>query len=364
LIRRLTLRSIRAYPTLQVELLGERTAFVGSNGSGKTTLLEAIHLLATLQSFRTARMSNLIATGSDEAMISGAWEDPTSTRAMRIIGGRRKLDRDGKASTVEHFCEGLAVVALAPEHSRLLSDGPEERRRFLDRLLLVLQPTYFETARRYRKALAHKQALLREELPYSVYADRVAPWNQELDQYGAEIRRSRSELIAKIAPSLQRHYVDLIGRNESVGLRHRCSEESMAEELERLGRAEHAAGRALVGPHRDDLELLLRERKAEEVCSQGERFSILLALKLAERDEIRAQSGREPTLLFDDLGATLDAERRERLLHEVLTGRQQLLVTTSDEGVAAALEAAGTTIVRKKVESKADGFSVACWLPR
>ena len=137
----------------------------------------------------------------------------------------------------------------------------------------------------------------------------------------------------------------------------------MGKELEEASRTEHAAGRALVGPHRDDLVISLREHPAHQMASQGEKSSILLALKFGELDIVKKKGTRKPTVLLDDLGTTLDCERKARLLSWLKNDAHQAIITTSDEGLACALEADGAAIFRKKIEPENDGFSIAHWRP-
>src|SRR5262249_39593929 len=152
--------------------------------------------------------------------------------------GRRFL-RNGTAQSAASFAGDLVVVALAPEHLAILSEGPEERRQFLDRALFALEVEYLETLRRFQRALRHKQALLRSELPLSVYCDQATPWNEELAIYGQKVRESRIRMVKQLKERMG-------GSFAGVDLLYEVTDEGKDRD-----RTEHSAQRVLWGPHRD-----------------------------------------------------------------------------------------------------------------
>ncbi len=320
--------------------------------------------MGTLRSHRTGRLSHLIRTEAASGEVAAEFSEPELARSVEIRAGRRRLTQNGKnVSLASAFVEGFRVVILAPEHTEIIGGGAEERRRFLDRLQFSLDPAFLDLSQRYHRALHQKQALLKARLPYGVFADQVGPWNFELARDAEEIRNARRTLTAKLLPRVERHMAALAEEAGGVQLVYREPAVPMARELEERGVAEHASGRALCGPHRDDLTIRLRGEEAERLASQGERASILLGLKLSEVALIQEETGDPPMLLLDDLGATLDAIRRTRLLAHLAEGAYQGLVTTADAGILRAATDAGARAFRKKTEVSSGGFSIAHWLP-
>jgi DNA replication and repair protein RecF len=360
--RRLTLRSIRAYEHLQIDVPQGMALLFGENGAGKTTVLEALSYLSTTRSFRSVRASRMIQEGAESGGISADFGGGAGVRSVELRVGGRTLYRDGRhIRSAGEFVAGFPTVVLAPEHQRLVDGAGEERRRFLDRILFNLEPAYLETVRRYARAVRQKQALLRERIPWGGFENRVGPWNEELAVYGEEIRIRRRALTGRLAGRLREEHVRLAPRGGEAEISYDEPQEPLAEGLSRALKKEHAAARALVGPHRDDLAILLRGLPVAEVGSQGERSSVLMALKLAELAEIEEGVGAPPHLLLDDLGATLDAERRSHLLRLLAAGGYGALLTTADESVRGTAEAAGARVYLKKIEPLPGGFSIATW---
>ncbi len=353
----------RLYSRLDVSFSDGFSVFFGPNGAGKTTILEALYFLMTLKSFRSSRNTDLIGTPYTECGLSAKFEDPSIHAQIELKTRGQKKELDGKAirKTLD-FCKHFSVVALCPEHQGILSGAPEERRKYLDRVLFSQEAPYLNKAQRYRKALKHKQALLREDLSFEAYKDQVSPWNQEILALGQEMRRARRQMIDTLTPRFKKHHGVLFEKDE-VNLSYECSTTPLEEELQERGRQEYFAKRVLFGPHRDDVLISLRGRKAAEIASQGERASLLLSLKLSEIELAEEGMRSKPILLLDDLGATLDMGRRERLLDFLKTGSHQTLITTTEPSLVEVLRGMGSQVLEPQKTSLEEGISIARWLP-
>jgi DNA replication and repair protein RecF len=361
LLTEIFLRNIRAYEYASVRIPAGLSVLYGPNGSGKTTILESIHLLSTLRSFRTSRLADLVRTGKNEGLVLGKGEKPNGEWEIVLTAQSRKLRKQGKPVTGPKFLGELLCVALAPEHRALLTDRGEERRRFLDRILFGQDPGYLQTVLRYQRALRHKRALLKGNLPFSQYAEQVAPWNEELAKWGTSIRRSRLGLAEHIDPVFEESFERIAGGRGTARLRYLVPEEDLAATFEKMGPREHAATRSLAGPHRDGIEIRLNDRPVEEVASQGEGSSILLSLKWAELFNVERARGTSPILLLDDVGATLDEDRRMRLFSLLKDGKHQTLIATADAAILESAKVAGAHEFCRKNEDLDGGFSVAKW---
>ena len=336
--------------------------FLGPNGNGKTTILEAAYLLGTTRSFRTTRLGEMIRLGTERGIVEGEGGDPKSTYRVEIEPTRRTLSRDGRESSSSvSFTRDFTMVALAPEHQQIVTGPGEDRRRYLDFTLFTLDSAYLGIAQDYRRALRHKQALLRAELPYAAYEDQASPWDRKIAELGEEIRTRRRKLTERLAPRAQELYRHLAGEAADVGAMYRGGEIPLAEELEGKRRNEHGAKRTLCGPQRDDLGLTLGGQPVAVVASQGEKASILLALKLTELEIVEAVRGEKAVLILDDIGVTLDRERRTRLFEHLAASPHQALISTPEEEIAkVANDAGGRTLTRSERCSRA-GFSIARW---
>jgi DNA replication and repair protein RecF len=254
------------------------------------------------------------------------------------------------------------MVVLAPEHAKILTGGGEERRTYIDQFIFSITPEYLTIAQKYKRALRQKQALLRQSLPQGVFLDHVAPWNQELVLYGELMRMERRKLVGKIFPIVTEHYQKLSGSSSDVRMSYYESQKPLSEELTAMAIAEHRAARALCGPHRDDLKVELHAHTMS-AASQGERGSMLLALKLAEIQTLHSHHKKDPILLLDDVGATLDGERRSRLFSFIQETQGQTLISSAEKEVIEMVRASGGRILRRVDENSLLGFSIARWVP-
>ena len=309
----------------------------GPNGAGKTTLVESLYVLCTTRSYRATKLEHLIRSPYTQGSIEAETSEFETLR-VDIEPGKTKLIKNGnRASKASQFLHKNRIVILAPEHLELISGSGEKRRQFMDHLLCQKDPAQLDLLKNYRKTIKQKQALLKQNLPLKTYEDLVQPWNQQLVSLGQEVRAKRKNLLEKIGPIFFDEYQNF--KNEEVSLTYLEKENDMEEKLKDFLMIEHKAKRTLVGPHRDDLQINLNQKSANAVASQGERASILLSLKLSEMDYLTDDS--LPTLLLDDVGVTLDHDRREALWKRIETLKPQTVITTPDRSIVDSLEGIG-----------------------
>lgn len=298
-------------------------------------------------------------SGSVEAVFLGSEQ----CKSIQLGQGTRRLCiNDRKVPSAEEFCKDLAMVALSPEHLLLVNRSPEERRRYLDQILFSKDSRYLKLAQKFRRALRHKQKLLKQQMPFPAYEDQVAPWNHELVQAGEQIRSLRHSLVKELSVLVAKHYLELALDGKEVTLIYKTPQRAMEEELQSQARREHLSGRALVGPHRDELDILLSQQAVASLASQGERASIVLSLKLAELAILKTQTSKEVYLFLDDLGATLDPERQSRALEIIQGLDHQTLISTTSKKMAKGLELKGGKVLCRRDEQSKAGFSFARWV--
>ncbi|MGB8329402.1 MAG: DNA replication/repair protein RecF [Polyangiales bacterium] len=309
----------------------------GDNGAGKSNLLEAIYYLGALKSFRGAKTKDLIALGSDGALLEASLEGGPAPHQLRLEIGRsarRRVLLDGKrprSTGVWH--QTVRMVLFHPGDLVLAAGAPDRRRAFLDRMLEQMDPIYASTLATYEKALRSRNRLLKHER-----TDRrsVRAYDAILSRAGAVIGQARRSLIDDLAPRVVRAFTEVFAGDTALGVRYlprvEPTEQAIAEALDRAFDKDRARGFTADGPHGDDLELRLHEVGARHHGSQGQHRTIVLALKTAELDLLSERTGRVPILLLDDVSSELDRGRNRRFF-EVLShaGGQVFLTTTHPE---------------------------------
>jgi DNA replication and repair protein RecF len=313
----------------------------GNNGQGKTNWLEAIYLLARSKSFRTQRLQEAIRFGEQIAVVRGtvtAGQDLQRDLQVSLHDNSKTIFLNSKRETLARYLTQLQVFSFTAADLDVVRGMPEARRRFLDRGISSLKPAYLKTISDYNKVIKQKNRVLQlaneNELGPDKVEDLLAPWNDQLVRLGVLIHRAREEYVAGLNAVLERQLFE----RRDITTRYLSSLENKGDlsDYESLLRsrislrlmAEIAAGHALIGPHRDDLEIHLDGREIRVYGSSGQQRSALLLLDLAAISLYNSSSNDQPVFIIDDVDAELD-ERRIRHLLEYLENRTQTFITTS-----------------------------------
>ena len=371
-LTRLALTDFRSYTEVDVPLKPGVTIFSGPNGEGKTNLVEAVGYAATLASHRAAQDAPLIRKGAEQAIIRVAVSTPANDalveielntgRANRVRLNRTPLPRPREVLGV------LRTVLFAPEDLALVKGDPGERRRFLDDLLVAMAPRYAAVRADYDRVLRQRTALLKSAGPKGgpkgnrqsreAVTATLDVWDAHLARSGGELLVAREHLVTALRPYVERAYAAVAGDGRGPaaldyrrsfesqadgetghGERVRAAEQALREALLEVRASELDRGVCLAGPHRDELELSVRDLPARGYASHGESWSLALALRLASFDLLRA--GREdPVLILDDVFAELDTGRRDRLAALVATAEQVLVTAAVPEDIPGILAGA------------------------
>jgi len=319
---------------------------LGDNGQGKTNWLECIHILATTRSFRTAKLSEAIRFDEGSALLVGKIRvsDEISHELRAVLEGNTKaFSVNGKRETIQRYLGELHAVVFNADELEVVRGTPEHRRRFLDDSITAIHPPYVQTIGDFSKVIRQKNSLLQtsrdRELALEKVRESLAPWNEQLAAIASKVHRSRVRIVERLNAALAK---GLFGE-ERISIRYASSleekgdlleyERLISERLELRVQAELVAGHSLIGPHRDDLEILLEGREIRKFGSSGQQRSALLLLQLANIEIFFEQRGEYPLFLLDDIDAELDFRRIGQLL-EYLSGRTQTFVTTSKESFA------------------------------
>jgi DNA replication and repair protein RecF len=366
-VAQLHLTDFRSYEDAQVPLEPGVTTFLGPNGQGKTNLLEALGYVATLGSHRVSADGPLVRAGAERAVIrTGIVRNERKMLVeLEVVPGRANRARINRSPVrrAREVLGALRTVLFAPEDLALVRGDPGERRRFLDALVVARAPRFAGVHADYDRVLKQRTMLLRtasgRRNRSSVSEETVSTldvWDSHLAAYGAELLAARLQLVDALAPLLDKAYSEVSGGRGPVAVRYQSAlsggaaalspastEAELAEllrtELARLRPQELDRGVTLAGPHRDDIVLSIGDLPAKGYASQGESWSLALALRLSSYDLLRSD-GAEPVLMLDDVFAELDGSRRERLAELVRPAEQVLITAAVPEDVPTLLRGA------------------------
>ncbi len=383
IVEQLNLVDFRNYAVAEITLAPGPNVFVGRNGQGKTNLAEAIGYFATLGSHRVSQDAPMVRDGADAAIIRARL-----THGERSVLLEAQLNRQGankarvngapvKTSELPRYAQ---VVLFAPEDLQIVRGDPSARRRFMDQLLVQRSPRLAGVLGDYERVLKQRNALLKSARTRGLKPEALTTldvWDDKLVTIGSEVITARLALAAALTAPLTNAYSAIAGADHRPRIEWALSvqgadpeEDTNAatvtapkEEIAQLFRSALAArrgaelerGLTLIGPHRDDLLLRVRDLPVKGYASHGESWSVALALRLASADLLRAESRLgDPVLILDDVFAELDVDRRARLA-ELAGGYEQVIVTAAvEEDVPRGLRARVVRVDSGRILAAAD----------
>ena len=363
-LTRLALTDFRSYPAAELHPDSGLTIVAGPNGSGKTNLLEAVHVAITGRSHRAGADHEMVRHGRQFARVrldlAGEAADGLPSSIELILPGelapaeiRKRLTLNGVARRAASVGETARSVLFRPEEMLLLIGAPSERRRFVDAILAQRDRRAARDLAELARVLAQRNALLRAIRREEATEDGLGFWDEQLAQVGARVMAARLRLVRELderLPSLHDAVAPRDERDDRVRLSYLDTLKDawpdrpagaddpallVAAFRRRIGDARQKElwnGVSLVGPQRDDLRVELSGRDVATHASRGQQRTIIVALKLAERELLGADGAPAPVVLLDDVFSELDRERAERTLG-LLLERGQVLVTTADLGL-------------------------------
>jgi DNA replication and repair protein RecF len=324
--------------------------FCGANGQGKTNLLEAIYMLGYGRSFRTSTPKDCIRHGAREFLVQGRVEHGATVRELGVslsAGGGKRLLLQRKPVSLAEFIGTFHTLAFTQEHLSVVRGAPAERRSFVDRALVTARPGHLQRLAAYGRALKQRNSLLRNaaESGRRCAPDLLDSWDDRLVEEGSRILRNRMQYVEELRQELSGGFsveelLDIEYSGISAGLdpEGREIEESFRRRLQKARSLDERKGFTTVGPHRDDLRLLLNGRPLADFGSAGQQRSCLLSLYFAQLEIHRKSRGYYPVFLMDDVEAELD-DTRLRIFLDHLGSRTQTFLTTAKERALPSLPA-------------------------
>jgi len=358
-VKHLTLYNFRNYESVELPLTTGVNLLVGKNGQGKTNLAEAIFYAATLSSHRVSGYLPLIRQGENKAIVRvlARFEDRENLLELELNTETANRARINKSDTprVRDILGYVNAVIFSPEDLDIVKRDPSNRRAFIDELIVQLSPRMSAVYSDYERVLKQRNTLLRTAKNMTSSSSGLSTldsWDQSLIKIGSEIIATRFDVANRLAPYLSEAYAAIADEKNDPSIQLKSSliatdaesdgisaqlvtgdkseiEELFRERLSLVRNKEIERGITLVGPHRDDLLLLLGTLPAKGYISHGESWSYALALKLASASLIRkdARAG-DPILILDDVFAELDSTRRSRLA-SLISHNEQVIITAA-----------------------------------
>jgi DNA replication and repair protein RecF len=335
-ITSIRLQHFRSYDDQLFRLSPKINMIVGPNGSGKTNLLEALYTLARGKSFRVP-VAELLQYDAEWFRIEAEVGEQQRAMTVRKVGDKleKRLGVDGTTKARLNAREQLRAVLFEPRDMQLLTGSPERRRDYIDAMLEQLELGYTRTLTHYRRALAQRNSLLKQSR--QAPADQLFVWNVRLSELGALLVTKRRTIVAALQRQAGELYSEISGQKSVVELRYRSQVEdiddahlgsALLHALEKKYAQDRMRGFTSVGPHRDDLSIVLNNVPADISASRGETRTLVLMLKLLEAQLLAAHHEGRPLMLLDDVFGELDVQRRHALATHLRD--YQVVITTTD----------------------------------
>ncbi len=326
MIESLRLLDFRCFASLDIEVPAAGAILTGDNAQGKTSILEALCVLVRLHSPRTHRMPSLAKIGGKGFGIAGdPWGSERQVRYSRD-GLVLKVDDEARSNQARYLEDGGLIVWMGNEDLELVRGPGEGRRRFLDFLGAQLDAGYRRSWSRYRRALRSKNVLLKEGRPRDA---EILSYEEILIEHGSVLMQARADLVRELSPLAAEAQRVVSGKDEPLTLNYLpASGPDLRESILQAREREKRLRQAVVGPHRDELDLRIHGMPAAEFASEGQQRTLALALKLAQGKLLENRGGKLPIYLMDDIFGELDPSRRNALMGHLPPLAQKWITTT------------------------------------
>ena len=343
--------NFRNYGSCNLDFSSMLNVFYGQNAQGKTNILEAIFYSSFGMSHRTFTEDDLLKISCKEMAVGVEYESFSGVHDIKIkkyqqLGRNKKeIFLDGtKVRPKEHY-GSLNVVMFSPEDLQLVKGEPSLRRRFFDMQIAQTDPIYYDLLVKYNRVLQQRNKLLKEIRDNGGTPQQLEPWNKEFIVLATAIAKKRQLALEKLQAIAGEIYASITGNKETLTIKYELKANNgellypesdfsaweifYTNKLKERERIDILRGNTGIGPHRDDIVLLLNDMSLKSFGSQGQQRSGALALKLSQLEYVRREIGEFPVLLLDDVMSELDNNRRAQLLL-FIDGRVQTFITVND----------------------------------
>lgn len=348
--------SVSGYRNLKKDTLSFSPAvnfIYGENAQGKTNLIEAVWMFTGARSFRGTKDIDLVNFNETSAKLEGKFffEKRHQEISVFFSGGKRKVFLNGVSKPYPTNIIGkFRVVLFSPIQLSLISGGPDGRRKFLDAAVCQLKPTYTALLIRYNQTLKQRNALLRNTTFENKKTDFLEVWDDKLAELGAFIVKERLKYLGSLKKEAFNIYFEISSGKEKLGLNYISSfsknissdnsvsdiKKALKTRFEKTRQTDIKTGTTTTGPHKDELEIFIDDKRVRHFGSQGQQRSAALSLKLAEAAVLEQEIGEPPVILLDDVMSELDDYRKSYMVDKIKN--RQVFITSCDFGVAERFE--------------------------
>ena len=329
-IKTLQLQRVRNIQQASLEPSDTLNLIIGDNGAGKSALLEAIHVLGLGRSFRTTHINEVIQKGQDSLLATAKLQHGERSVQIGIEKGKEQTQVriGGQAvNQLAQLAEYLPIQVIHPLSHELLTDGPKQRRQFLDWGVFHVEHTYLQTWQQYQKSLRQRNAALRQQLTEK----NVRLWDASLIRLAVTMTVQREAYLSRLHPAVERFTHLLLDMEIEMSYQQGWNqEESLIQAIERQFTRDREQGHTRSGPHRADIRILVDRREAEQYLSRGQQKLLVCAMRLAQAQVFAEDTGRRCVILVDDLPAELDPAHRQQLTQVLIETKAQLFVTMTE----------------------------------
>ncbi len=323
IINKISVKNFRNIETAEFSPHESMNIIFGQNAQGKTSIIEAIWIFTGMKSFRGAKTEELIKIGENAAEIKIDFIEGGRKQTAKIKYGEKTevYLNEVKKKSASELIGNLTAVIFSPADLELVTAGPAVRRKFIDSAVCQIYPGYSDVLKNYIKALKQRNQILKDLRFHPELEDLIEVYECELANFGSKIIKYRKRYLELGCESITKIYEGLSGGRESLRAQYVPTAGETAEEfLELLRKSRYEDSQTLatsVGPHRDNIEILINGLPARNYGSQGQKRSAALTLKLAEAEILKTKAGKQPVALLDDVMSELDTSRQDYILNHI-----------------------------------------------
>ena len=347
ILKRFSAESFRNIEKCNIEFSAGVNLLIGNNAQGKTNAVEGVNIFSRGKSFRGSDEKDLIRFGSEGFRIGIEYEnkDGLSSLEYAVFGKERQRKKNGyKINKISEMMGSFRSVIFFPDNLRIIKDGPDERRNFINAAISQCFPEYIKYYSDFKNALENRNCILKfASKGFFVDENEITSWSSSMAEYASFIYVYRRDYIERIKKHAKEIMKEISDGDENVTLFYKSDIDEESSDRQKIKeiynrvftaeiRREMAVGSSLFGVHRDDLIININEKSSRLFASQGQQRSIVLALKLAEGEVSRDISGEYPVFLFDDVLSELDEKRKKYIIEGI--EKRQIIITSCDKDIA------------------------------
>jgi len=320
-VLKLNCKNFRNIEYTSLEPCEEMNVICGENAQGKTNLIEAIWLFTGAKSFRGSKDAEFVKIGCEKAVCELEFfaEGIEKEASIEISERRQAFLNQTRLKSASKLAGNFNAIIFSPNDLKLVAEGPNVRRRFLDTALGQLYPSYIEILKNYTRAVSQRNRIIKDYKYDSTLSVMLDVFENEIAENGKKLINLRKRYIDTLNEFLPTIYSGLSSGKEILDTSYicRCEGEELAQRLNMLRKEDMFSGTTSVGPHRDDIEFKINGISARSYGSQGQKRSVALSLKLAEAEVLKKNVGECPIFLLDDVMSELDPSRQDFILNHI-----------------------------------------------